>query len=169
MSKGAFWFILGGILGGILGTVAGAGGMLIAFPYLFPPPTLNESVSAMDAEATIAGESRFREGTPGQDAVHWARGGLHWYRTADGKILFELQGDFEAGAGPNYWIYLNTKADIDDESDFLDDQNRIKLAKLRSFSGSQVYEADAELFARAKALTIWCETFSEYIASANIR
>lgn len=161
---GVFWFVVGGLLG----AVGGAGAMLIAFPYLFPPPTLNESVNAMDAAATVAGESRFREDAPGQDAVHWARGGVRWYRASDGKVLLELQGDFEAGAGPNYWIYLNTQADIDDESDFLDDQARVKLAKLRSFSGSQVYEADAGAFAGARALTIWCETFGQYIASANI-
>ena len=156
------------VLGGLLGAVAGAGGMLIAFPYLFPPPTLNESVSAMDDTATALGESRFREDAPGQDAAHWARGGVKWYRTPDGRVLLELQSDFEAAAGPNYWVYLNTRADIGDEKDFRADAERVKVVKLRSFTGSQVYEMDAGAFARAKAVTIWCETFGQYIASANV-
>ena len=152
----------------MLGVVAGAGGMLVAFPYLFPLPVVNESVDAMAVNAEAIGETRFREGVSGQDAVHWGRGGVKWYRTERGTVLVELQADFEIGAGPNYWIYLNTRTDIDDEDGFLADIGRIKWAKIKSFTGSQVYEVDMTRFMRARAVTIWCETFDQYIASANL-
>lgn len=157
-----------GILIFIVGIAFGAFGMLVAFPYLFPPPVLNESVEAMQGTSQLLGESRFREGVAGQDTVHWGRGGVKWYRSSNNKIFLELQKDFEVGAGPDYWLYLNTRADIDTEDDFLADADRIKLTKIKSFSGSQVYMVDANQFERARSITVWCETFSEYIASANL-
>lgn len=154
-------------LGGALGAAAGAGGMLVAFPYLFPPPAVNETVDAMAAQALLL-ESRFREDAPGQDAAHWGRGGIKAYRGKDGNVLLELQADFEVGPGPNFWLYLNTTADIGSEGDFYKDGGRIKVTKLKSFSGSQVYPVSAADYRQARALTIWCESFGQYIASANL-
>ena len=161
--------LIGFLAGGILGALAGAGGMLLVYPYLFPPAEVNETVAAIAGRdvAPIA-RTRFREDAPGQDAAHWGRGGLHVYRAADGNVLIELQPDFEVGPGPNFWVYLNTRASIDDESDFEADEGRLRLARLKSFAGSQVYAADAEPFAGASAVTIWCESFGQYIASANL-
>ena len=157
------------LAGGVLGALAGAGGMLLAYPFLFPPPEVNETVAAIAGrEVTALVETRFREGVSGQDAAHWGRGGVHAYRAQDGGVLIELQQDFEVGPGPNFWVYLNTGSAIDDEGDFEADEGRQRIAKLKSFTGSQVYAADAELFADAGAVTIWCESFGQYIASADL-
>ena len=161
--------LIGFLAGGIIGASAGAGAMLLAYPFLFPPAEVNETVAAIagrDVAALV--ETRFREGVAGQDAAHWGRGGLRAYRGADGNVLIELQPDFEVGPGPNFWIYLNTRGGVDDEADFEADEGRQRIAKLKSFTGSQVYAADAELFADAAAVTIWCETFGQYIASADL-
>lgn len=161
--------VVGFLLGGVLGVVAGAGGMLLAFPFLFPPPEVNETV------ATVAGrdvaplvESRFREGVAGQDAAHWGRGGVRAYRAEDGNVLIELQPDFEVGPGPNFWLYLNDVGGVDDEGDFAADDERKRVAKLKSFTGSQVYAVNAEDFESARAVTVWCESFGQYIASADL-
>ena len=61
--------LIGFLAGGILGALAGAGGMLLAFPFLFPPAEVNETVAAIagrDVAALV--ETRFREGVAGQDA-----------------------------------------------------------------------------------------------------
>lgn len=155
------WFVLGGLLG----VVAGSGGMLIAYPFVFPPQQVNETV---EPGLAALGESRFREDTDGQDAGHWGRGTVRFYRDEDGSVLAELQGDFEVGPGPNFWLYLNSEAEVDDEEDFLEDEERIKTYKLKSFTGSQVYKFDAEQFEDARSLTIWCESFNQYIASADL-
>ena len=152
--------------GGILGTIVGAGAMLVAFPFVFPPPEVNETVSASDA--VLIGKTRFREDSRGQDGGHWGRGDIKFYRTTDGSVLAELQADFEVGPGPNFWIYLNGNDNIEDEADFTADEARLKVHKIKSFRGSQVYVFDAADFANARALTIWCESFNQYIASANI-
>ena len=157
------------LVGGVLGVAAGAAGMLVAFPFLFPPPAVNETVAAMAGrDVAVLGETRFREGTAGQDAAHWGRGGARVYRGDDGDVLIELQPDFEVGPGPNFWVYLNTRGGIDDEDDFEADAGRQRIARLKSFTGSQVYRVGAEAFAAAGAVTIWCESFGQYIASADL-
>ena len=159
--------VIGFLLGGVLGFGGGAGAMLIAFPFIFPPPEVNETVSDAAADAPL-GESAFREDVAGQDPGHWGKGAVKFYRARDGGILMELQPDFEVGPGPNFWIYLNSKTGVDDEAAFQNDAERIKVAKLKSFSGSQVYALDADQFAGAKSVTIWCDSFNQYIASADI-
>lgn len=161
--------LAGFLIGGLLGLVAGAGGMLLAFPFLFPPAPVNETVADMSGREVVPlVEAHFREGVPGQDAAHWGRGGLRVYRADDGNALIELQPDFEVGPGPNFWLYLNDVGSIDDEADFEADDGRRRIAKLKSFTGSQVYAVDAEEFERARAVTVWCESFGQYIASADI-
>ena len=160
--------LIGFLVGGTVGVVAGAGGMLLAFPFLFPPPEVNETVAEIAGREVAAFvETHFREGVAGQDAAHWGRGGVRVYQGADGNALIELQPDFEVGPGPNFWVYLNTRGGVDDESDFESDDGRRRIARLKSFTGSQVYAADADVFAGAGAVTIWCESFGQYIASAD--
>ena len=169
MSRTAIGFLAGIVIGGIIGIAGGAGGMLVAFPFLFPPPAVNETVAAMAGrDVAVLEETRFREGTAGQDAAHWGRGGVRAYRSDDGDVLIELQPDFEVGPGPNFWVYLNTRSGIDDEADFEADGGRRQVARLKSFTGSQVYRVDADAFGAAGAVTIWCESFGQYIASADL-
>ncbi|MYE22454.1 MAG: DM13 domain-containing protein [Gammaproteobacteria bacterium] len=161
--------VVGFLLGGVLGVVVGAGGMLLAFPFLFPPPEVNETVAAMAGrDVAPLVESRFREGVAGQDAAHWGRGGVRAYRAEDGNVLIELQRDFEVGPGPNFWLYLNDVGGVDDEGDFEADDRRKRIAKLKSFTGSQVYVVNAGDFESARAVTVWCESFDQYIASADL-
>ncbi len=150
-----------------MGFVGGAGVMLIIFPFLFPPPMVNETVEGI-AGLSLLNETSFRENAVGQDAAHWGRGDVKIYQATDGSHQIEFQSNFEVGAGPNFWIYLNSEADIDEESDFKLDEQRVRIAKIKSFQGSQVYELKPGQLGDAKALTIWCESFGQYIASANI-
>ncbi|MBF2754550.1 MAG: DM13 domain-containing protein [Gammaproteobacteria bacterium AqS3] len=156
---------LGLLLGTALGGVAGAGGMLIAYPFLFPPEPVNQPAPE---GLSVLVRTQLREGSPGQDMVHWGRGGLNVYPQGAGSVLLEFAEDFEVGPGPNFWIYLNRTAGIETEADFLADAGRMRLAKLKSFQGAQVYPAPLEAFAQARAVTIWCESFGEYIASADL-
>lgn len=158
-------FIAGFFTGGTLGFIGGLGSMLIIFPFLFPPPMVNEIV---DEGLEQVLETSFREGVAGQDRVHWGRGDVKVYRSEEGTYLIELQSNFEVGAGPNFWLYLNTTPSIDKEADFEFDAERLRLTKLKSFQGSQVYEVAAADFEKKGSLTIWCESFGQYIASANL-
>jgi hypothetical protein len=121
------------VLGGVLGVVAGAGGMLIAFPFLFPPPVVSEAPPGAGATTVSRiGTFRFDEQAPGRDLVHWANGTGAIYR-ADRTVVIRLDENFRAGPGPNYWVYLNT-VPVGEESAFRADAGRVKLAPLKSFT-----------------------------------
>ena len=154
------------VLGGALGLVAGAGGMLVAFPFLFPPAPASDA--PLEARSAARAVFMFDRAAPGRDAVHWANGSGTIATIAGGQAL-RLDTDFEAGPGPNYWIYLNTRA-VGEEKDFVADAGRVKLAKLKSFKGAQNYVLPADVDpARFHTVTIWCETFGAYIGSAVLK
>lgn len=159
------------VIGGILGLFVGAVAMLVAFPYLFPPDEVNETVTSANAEALYSGSF-----TGSGDGVHEAMGDVKVYREAmgqraNGKTTYnyhiELQSNFESLPGPNYYVYFNS-AGADDNASFLADADRKRLAKLKSFKGSQVYTVTAEDFADATQVSIWCESFDQFIAGAPL-
>jgi hypothetical protein len=152
------------VTGCFLGVIAGAGGMLIAFPFLFPPPVVAEAAPDSQSAAQL-GMFKFDETAPGRDAVHWANGTGVLYRIK-GAVLLRFDETFEAGPGPNYWIYLNT-VPVGDEATFNADSGRVKIAPLKSFKGGQNFMLPSDIdIARFHTVTIWCESFSVYIGSA---
>lgn len=157
------------VFGGLLGAFAGAAGMLIAFPYLFPPAPAADAAPAALASGTAARRDfSFDPSAPGRDSVHWADGNGVIARTEAGWVL-RLEGDFKAGPGPNYWIYVNTRP-VGEESDFNADAGRVRLAKLRSFEGAQNYVLPADFDPRKfHTVTIWCESFGAYIGSGALK
>jgi hypothetical protein len=156
------------VLGGVLGAAGGAGAMLVAYPFLFPPPVSADAAPAALPDAAPAIAFRFDESAPGRDAVHWANGSGRVVKTAQGWVL-RLDADFKAGPGPNFWIYLNTRA-VGDERDFKGDARRVKLAPLKSFEGAQNFVLPPSIDpAEFHSVTIWCESFSQYIASGSLQ
>jgi hypothetical protein len=152
------------LLGAVLGTVAGAGGMLIAFPFLFPPPVVAEPAPDA-AAATKVGTFHLDEQAPGRDLVHWANGSGSVYRTGAATVI-RFGDDFRAGPGPNYWVYLNT-VPVRDTASFKADNGRVRIAQLKSFTGGQNYVLPPGIdLGRFHTVTIWCESFSVYIGSA---
>jgi len=149
------------LIGAVLGLVAGAGGMLIAFPFLFPLPVLAENAPS----ANKLGAFEFDQSAPGRDGVHWANGTGGVYREGDTTII-RFDESFEAGPGPNYWVYLNT-VPVGDEAAFNADAGRVKIGPLKSFTGGQNFVVPPGTdIAAFHTVTIWCESFSVYIGSA---
>jgi hypothetical protein len=152
------------LAGAVLGTVAGAGSMLIAFPFLFPPPVVAER-APVEAASSQFGTFQFDERAPGRDLVHWANGSGAVYRSG-GAIVVRFGDDFKAGPGPNYWIYLNT-VPVRDTASFKADTGRVRIAQLKSFTAGQTYALPPGIdVGRFHTVTIWCESFSVYIGSA---
>jgi len=154
------------LIGLVGGALAGAGAMLVAFPYLFPPPVADEAMPAVSLTEAFGSTSfRFDEKAPGRDRIHWANGGGRVIRAAQGWVV-RFDADFEAGPGPNYWVYLNT-VPVGEEKDFHADRNRLKIAPIKSFRGAQNFllpeGADPAKF---HTVTVWCESFGAYIGSA---
>ena len=160
--------VLAFVGGGALGAVAGAGAMLTAYPFLFPPPASADALPLARADAAPRSTFRFDETAAGRDPVHWADGSGQLIRGDEGWIL-RLDADFKAGPGPNFWLYLNTRA-VAEEGDFNADAGRVRLAKLRSFEGAQNYLLPASIDpTQFHTVTVWCESFGAYIASGALR
>jgi hypothetical protein len=166
--KTRWWTLLSTFLiGGLLGTAVGAGAMMIAFPFLFPPPPGSDP-----APLSIAPDGgigfEFDRKASGRDMLHWANGTGSLIRSEQGWVL-RLEPGFETGPGPDYWLYLNTRA-VGDKADFQGDADRVRLAKLRSFTGAQNYSLPVGIDPAAfHSVTIWCETFRAYIGSGALR
>lgn len=158
--------VIGFVSGFVLGAIAGAGGMLVAFPFLFPPPVVSESAPS-GVSMGQRGTFKFDEAAPGRDAVHWANGTGGVYRD-EARTLVRFDDTFKAGPGPNYWVYLNT-VPVGEEADFNADAGRVRIAQLKSFSGGQNYSLPPDVdIATFHTVTIWCESFSAYIGSAAL-
>ncbi|MDX1518919.1 MAG: DM13 domain-containing protein, partial [Gammaproteobacteria bacterium] len=122
----------------IVGIAIGAFGMLIAFPYLFPPAEVNESVQDVDSKSAIA-KGEFIHPDP-SDPVHWGRGHVTVFAQGNHHELY-LEPDFEVGPGPDYYVYLSSGTDIRSNEDF-EAASNISIGRLKSFRGSQVYPVD---------------------------
>jgi Electron transfer DM13 len=164
------------MIGVVLGLAGGAGGMLIGFPFLFPPQPVDEAAplaaTELPAETRITSPFRFDESARARDFLHWANGTGAIIRTPEGMVL-RLNADFVTSAGPDYYIYLTTRS-ITNKADFAADTGKLELRKLKAFSGAQNYTLPKEVngkpidLAAFHSVTIWCKFFNAYIGTALI-
>lgn len=150
----------------VLGIAVGALAMLIAFPFLFPPAEVNESVANVD-DKTVTATGAFIHPDP-DDPVHWGKGGVSLYEQGESMEVF-LEADFEVGPGPDYYLYLVDASDIRNNAAF-EAANHVEIARLKSFRGSQVYPLPASVQPEDyQSVVVWCKTFGELITSAGLQ
>jgi hypothetical protein len=158
--------LLIGLIVFLVGAFAGAGLMLLAYPFIFPPPVVNEQLGEQTTrQKLLSGE--FIHPNP-SDPVHWGKGGVGLYQQESTEIIF-LEKDFEVGPGPAYHVYLSDRKLIRSNEDFKTSRNT-DLGKLKSFKGSQVYAIpDGIGSGQRVSVVIWCEVFSQLISSATLK
>ena len=150
----------------LIGIAIGVLGTIVAYPFIFPPPEVNETVSDIEHKRKLF-SATFIHPNP-SDTVHWGRGGVSLYEQ-DKRVEIFLQEDFEVGPGPNYWVYLSDDAGIVSRQAFRD-ATTFEIGKLKSFSGSQVYRVPESVdFTGVKSVVVWCKTFGQLIPSADLR
>jgi Electron transfer DM13 len=149
------------LLGGVLGTGFGVALGFFFFPFVFPPPAANESLSEADRSALVA-TGMFIHANP-SDPVHHGKGKVSVYERA----VF-LENDFEVGPGPAFHVYLVPKPMIRANGD-LKEQMYVDLGGLRAFKGSQRYAIPAGVDLRNyPSVIIWCQAFSVLISPADL-
>ena len=154
-------FIIGFLIGGILGIVGGFAAGIFVFPYLFPPPPVNEVVDNATRGEIIATGS-FIHANP-SDPVHYGKGGVSVYRN-----LLHLEADFEVGPGPKFHVYLVSEANVTPETP-VQESMFVDLGRLKAFSGGQNYPIPAGVNLRSYAsVVIWCEQFGVLISPARL-
>lgn len=155
-------FIIGFFIGGILGIVGGFAGGIFVFPYLFPPPQVDEVVDTAKSGKVIA-RGTFAHADP-SDPVHYGKGHVKIY-----SKLLHLDADFEVGPGPKFHVYLVPDADVTPETR-VQDTMFVDLGRLKAFAGSQNYPiADGVDLRKYQSVVIWCEQFDVLISPAVLR
>ena len=149
------------LFGAVLGTGFGVALGFFTFPYVFPPPQVNETLSAAELTRVVA-EGRFIHVDPA-DPIHHGAGAVTVYT---GTVF--LRDDFVVGPGPKYHVYLVPAAQVRSAADVRDTMF-IDLGRLKSFKGSQKYAIPAGIdLGRYRSVVIWCEQFGVLISPADL-
>lgn len=154
------------VLGSAIGLIAGAGcGFALGigvFPFLFPPPEVNEALVGKSG-ADVLARATFIHANP-RDPIHYGRGTATVYRD-----LLRLEEDFKVGPGPKFHVYLVPEAEVTPETDVAATMF-VDLGRLKAFSGSQNYAVPTGVDPLAyQTVVIWCEQFNVLISPAVIR
>lgn len=156
--KNLFFGLLWGL---VLGAVAGFLGGIVAYPYLFPPAPLNETVVNAENKRLVA-SGTFIHANP-VDPVHYGSGKVSVY-----DDLLHLEQDFKVGPGPKYHVYLVPQADITPDTR-VQDTMFVDLGRLKAFSGGQNYPIPkGVVLSDYQSVVIWCEQFGVLISPAAL-
>ncbi|MEZ5583417.1 MAG: DM13 domain-containing protein [Candidatus Competibacteraceae bacterium] len=141
--------------------VAGFGAGIYALPILIAPPAPSAAeIHAMAAQAQYTAE--FRRDLKGSDALHWGEGTV-----SVGAESITLVG--ELAPGPDYQLYLAPEF-VETEADF----NRLKstmarVGAVRTFKNFVVDVPPAIDPSGFNTVIVWCESFGQFITSAQYR
>ena len=154
------------VLGGVLGFAAGVATAVFFYPFVFPPPVINQQLADRDAREVVASGTFVRHDP--SDPVHWGTGSATVFRDKSGGLLAFLEQDFEVGPGPKFHVYLVKHAAPRRSSD-VSGSEFLDLGQLISFKGSQGYAIPAGTdLAQYGSLVIWCKAFGVLIAPATL-
>jgi len=150
----------------LLGFLAGLAAMVIAYPFIFPPPILNEKLIHAETKTLIA-KGNFIHPNP-KDFIHYGKGSINVYKAKDQYEIF-LNKDFKVGPGPAFHIFLSDAKNIKTNTAFKNSK-KYDLGMLKSFQGSQIYSIPSHVnLSEIKSVVIWCVSFSQLITSADLK
>ena len=102
----------------------------------------------------------------GQDVLHSSSG--EWSVIKVGNQLYLQSGeDFRSSPGPDYHVYISSKAAIKDNEDFSAQQ--IEVSRLKKPNGAAFYLLKTQNPDDVVSVLIWCKQFKEYIGSVDLR
>lgn len=132
---------------------------IYALPILIAPPSPDAATVAMAAKQSLfVGE--FSRDRKDSDALHWGEGEI-----ALGSESISFSG--KLAPGPDYKLYLSPQF-VETEADF----NRLKpsmvrVGDIKTFDNFVLTVPAGIDPSKFKAAIIWCETFGQYITSAE--
>jgi len=100
----------------------------------------------------------------GQDLIHNSSG--EWSVIRVGNQLFlQSSENFRSSPGPDYHVYISSKAAIKDNDEFSAQQ--IEVSRLKKPNGAAFYLLPTQNPEEVSSMLIWCKQFKEYIGSAG--
>lgn len=145
------------LLVAVLGVAVG----IYALPIIIAPTAPTESeITAIASQSHY--EAEFKKDLKDSDSFHWGQG-----KVAIGPEFISLMGNL--APGPDYKLYLSPEF-IETEADF----NRLKVSMQRvgdvnTFNNFVVSVSPSIDVSQYNTVIIWCETFGEFITSAQYR
>ena len=143
------------LLVGLAGFAVG----IYALPILIAPPAPSETeIQAMSTQVQYTAE--FKKDLKDSDGFHWGEG-----EVSIGSDYITFMG--ELAPGPDYKLYL-AKEFVETEADF----NRLKPSMLqvgdvKTFNNF-IVKLDGDIDpSQYNTVIVWCETFGEFITSAQ--
>ncbi len=139
----------------------GFGAGIYALPILTAPkgPAAAE-VEAVAAGATYTGQ--FRRNLKDSDLVHWGEGTV-----SVGPRAIALQG--RVSPGPDYKLYLVPEFVETEEHFARVKAQALRVGDVKTFENFVVPVPDSIDVSRYNTVLVWCETFSQFITSAQYR
>lgn len=154
------------LLAGVLSFLAGIAVMLFIYPFIFPPPVLNEKISHIEAKTKVA-FGVFIHPNP-KDFIHYGKGSVSVYKSNHGYEIL-LGKDFKVGPGPAFHVFLSDAKNIKTNTAF-QNSKKYDLGMLKSFRGSQVYVVPSQVnISDIHSVVVWCVSFSQLITTANLK
>ena len=145
----------------VVAILVGFGAGIYALPILTAPP----SPTVADIEAaseTAQFTARFVRDLKDSDALHWGEGDVSIAANA-----ISLMG--EIAPGPDYRLYLSPEF-IETETDFARVKPRmVEVGPVRTFENFIVPVPSAIDPADYTTVIVWCESFGQFITSAQYR
>jgi hypothetical protein len=141
--------------------VVGFGVGIYALPILIAPPAPSEAaIQSMYSQAKYT--AQFRRDLKDSDAFHWGEGTVS---VGDKSISFMGQ----LAPGPDYKLYLSPVF-VETEADFNRlKTNMVRVGDVKTF-GNFVVDVppgiDPSIFT---SVIVWCESFGQFITSAQYR
>lgn len=150
----------------LIGFLIGLAVMLVTYPFIFPPPILNEKLIDIETRTLVA-KGHFIHPNP-RDFIHYGQGSLSVYKTKNQYQIF-LNNDFKVGPGPAFHVFLSDAKNIKTNATFKNSK-KYDLGKLKSFQGSQIYLIPRHVnLSDIRSVVIWCVSFSQLITSAELQ
>ncbi|ELE7130613.1 DM13 domain-containing protein [Vibrio harveyi] len=153
------WILL--LVSHILFAVAGFAAGIYALPILIQPDSPDVSVVSNSLEGVLY-RGIFERNRIDSDFLHWGEGDL-W--VTEDTIAF--QG--ELAPGPDYKLYLSPTF-VETEADFNRLKSQmVKVGEVKTFDRFMVTLPQDLPLDNYTSVIVWCETFGEFITSAQLK
>lgn len=117
-------------------------------------------------EGEVIKKGQIDKTAKGQDLIHNSSG--EWSVIRVGNQLFlQSSENFRSSPGPDYHVYISSKAAIKDNDEFSAQQ--IEVSRLKKPNGAAFYLLPTQNSEEVSSMLIWCKQFKEYIGSADLR
>ena len=158
-------FMVGLIVGGLIGLIPGFGLGVYFLPIIVAEKGADETV-LVGADAAAERRGMFVRDLPGSDPLHYSDGEII-HSVENGITYITLQG--HVTPGPDYKLYLTPKY-VDTKAGFeAIKAQSVRVGDIKAFENFRLPVPPSVNANDYPAVLVWCEKFSMFISSAQLK